>query len=137
MSDLLKTLTSIRALRVATKRIHSARVRKYIGEISINYKWTTSTNWRKSTKEQERLERIAKYKALLAQDGLTLTDLVDDPTFTTKRPRKKIAPRKAKYQYTDQNGKVKTWTGQGRMPLSASWIKYRKNIGWFRNLIML
>ncbi|ACA30983.1 H-NS family histone-like protein [Histophilus somni] len=118
MSDLLKTLTSIRALRVATKEFTLQELE------SILEKFQLITNERRQLieenqrKEQERLERIAKYKALLAQDGLTLTDLVDDPTFTTKRPRKKIAPRKAKYQYTDQNGKVKTWTGQGRMPLS-------------------
>lgn len=113
MSDLLKTLTSIRALRVATKEFTLQELE------SILEKFQLITNERRQLieenqrKEQERLERIAKYKALLAQDGLTLTDLVDDPTFTTKRPRKKIAPRKAKYQYTDQNGKVKTWTGQG------------------------
>ncbi|QEH17811.1 H-NS family histone-like protein [Histophilus somni] len=118
MSDLLKTLTSIRALRVATKEFTLQELE------SILEKFQLITNERRQLieenqrKEQERLERIAKYKALLAQDGLTLTDLVDDPTFTTKRPRKKIAPRKAKYQYTDQNGKVKTWTGQGRMPFS-------------------
>lgn len=118
MSDLLKTLTSIRALRVATKEFTLQELE------SILEKFQLITNERRQLieenqrKEQERLERIAKYKALLAQDGLTLTDLVDDPTFTTKRPRKKIAPRKAKYQYTNQNGKVKTWTGQGRMPLS-------------------
>uniref|UniRef100_Q0I2J8 DNA-binding protein n=1 Tax=Histophilus somni (strain 129Pt) TaxID=205914 RepID=Q0I2J8_HISS1 len=118
MSDLLKTLTSIRALRVATKEFTLQELE------SILEKFQLITNERRQLieenqrKEQDRLERIAKYKALLAQDGLTLTDLVDDPTFTTKRPRKKIAPRKAKYQYTDQNGKVKTWTGQGRMPFS-------------------
>ena len=37
----------------------------------------------------------------------------------TKQPKKvkqKRPSRPAKYQYKDENGQVKTWTGQGRTP---------------------
>lgn len=118
MSDLLKALTSIRALRTFTKELTIEELESSLDKLQLIINERRQIIEESQRKEQERLDRIAKYKELLAQDGLTLADLADNPTATIKRPRKKMEPRKAKYQYIDKNGQVKTWTGQGRTPLA-------------------
>ncbi|OOS01788.1 DNA-binding protein H-NS-like protein [Canicola haemoglobinophilus] len=116
MSELSKVLTSIRSLRAAAKELTLEELEGALEKLQAIVNEQRQMIEENQKKEQERLERIEKYKELLAQDGLTLADLADNPTTTTKRPRKKMKPRKAKYQYIDQNGQVKTWTGQGRTP---------------------
>jgi len=64
--------------------------------------------------EKERQERIAKYKDLLKQEGITVDELAE--ILDAEVPRKKREARPAKYQYVDENGVTKTWTGQGRTP---------------------
>ena len=64
--------------------------------------------------EKERQERIAKYKDLLKQEGITVDELAE--ILGAEVPRKKRETRPAKYQYVDENGVTKTWTGQGRTP---------------------
>lgn len=63
--------------------------------------------------QQEKNEKLAAYKEMLAADGIDINDLVD---LVTKTPTTKKAPRPAKYAYTDEDGQSKTWTGQGRTP---------------------
>ena len=67
---------------------------------------------------QERKDRIKKYKELLKQDGITAADLAEilGDTKQPKKVKQKRPSRPAKYQYKDENGQVKTWTGQGRTP---------------------
>lgn len=63
--------------------------------------------------QQEKNEKLAAYKEMLAADGIDINDLVD---LITNTPTTKKAPRPAKYAYTDEDGQSKTWTGQGRTP---------------------
>lgn len=65
--------------------------------------------------QAERLQKIAEYKEMLRAEGIDLADLIDASTVTEKTSKR--APRPAKYQYTDADGSVKTWTGQGRQPV--------------------
>lgn len=118
MSDLSKLLTSVRSLRAAAKELTLEELESTLEKLQSIVNEQRQMLEENQRKEQERLDRIAKYKELLAQDGLTLADLADNPTATIKRPRKKMESRKAKYQYIDKNGQVKTWTGQGRTPLA-------------------
>lgn len=115
MSDLLKTLNSIRRLR------HLARELTLEQLENINQKLQLVISEKREEAEQlerlakERKNRLAKYKTLLMQDEITLEELaeiLDERGFT----KKKREARPAKYQYTDENGQLKTWTGQGRTP---------------------
>ena len=64
--------------------------------------------------ESERQERITKYKELLKQEGITADELAE--ILGSDVVRKKRESRPAKYQYVDESGVTKTWTGQGRTP---------------------
>lgn len=115
MSDLLKTLNSIRRLR------HLARELTLEQLENINQKLQLVISEKREEAEQlerlakERKNRLAKYKTLLMQDEITLEELAEilDERGSTKKKRE---ARPAKYQYTDENGQLKTWTGQGRTP---------------------
>ena len=70
--------------------------------------------------ENARQERIAKYKELLEKEGISRQELAEilglDVSEKVSGVSKKRSARPAKYQYVDENGVTKTWTGQGRTP---------------------
>ncbi|MGP1930493.1 MAG: H-NS family histone-like protein [Arsenophonus sp. ET-YP4-MAG3] len=119
MSDSLryfKSLNNIRTLRVIAREISLELLQE------IHDKFNTVVEERREDENQTKAQleahsqKIAKYIKLLEGEGLSLDDLV-----TAKNPLKtssyiKRAARPAKYQYKDENGEIKTWTGQGRTP---------------------
>lgn len=63
-------------------------------------------------KDAEKEQKIEKIREMMAADGIGPEDLFSEaPVKKGKR-----APRPPKYQIKDENGKIVTWTGQGRMP---------------------
>ena len=50
----------------------------------------------------------------MKKEGITVDELAE--ILGAEIPRKKREARPAKYQYVDENGITKTWTGQGRTP---------------------
>ncbi|OOF88236.1 H-NS histone family protein [Rodentibacter ratti] len=66
--------------------------------------------------EIERKARIAKYKELIKQEGITAEELQAIIGSFSSGSRKKRKPLPAKYKYTTESGEQKTWTGQGRTP---------------------
>ena len=66
--------------------------------------------------QQEKNEKLATYKEMLAADGIDINDLVDLVTKTPTTRKAPHIPRPAKYAYTNEDGQAKTWTGQGRTP---------------------
>ena len=66
--------------------------------------------------QQEKNEKLATYKEMLAADGIDINDLVDLVTKTPTTRKAPHTPRPAKYAYTNEDGQAKTWTGQGRTP---------------------
>lgn len=62
-------------------------------------------------------KKITHYLQQIEKEGIELKDLLkngDYPAF--KRLRKKRPTRPPKYKYLNADGKLQTWTGQGRMP---------------------
>ena len=66
--------------------------------------------------QQDKNEKLAAYKEMLAADGIDINDLVDLVTNTPTTKKASRTPRPTKYAYTDEDGQSKTWTGQGRTP---------------------
>lgn len=76
-----------------------------------------------SEMQEEEQEKQKKAEALVAKKkeaiqyleslGLTLEDLTDAGSNSRRQHRE---PRPAKYQFTDEAGNNKQWTGQGRTP---------------------
>ena len=59
-------------------------------------------------------------KELLEKEGISRQELAEilglDVSEKVSGVSKKRSARPAKYQYVDENGVTKTWTGQGRTP---------------------
>ena len=66
--------------------------------------------------QQEKNEKLAAYKEMLAADDIDINELFDLVTKTPTTKKAPRTPRPAKYAYTDEDGQSKTWTGQGRTP---------------------
>ena len=66
--------------------------------------------------QQEKNEKLAAYKEMLAADGIDINELAAHVANTSATVKSSRTPRPAKYAYTDEDGQSKTWTGQGRTP---------------------
>ncbi|MBG0750674.1 DNA-binding protein H-NS [Pectobacterium carotovorum subsp. carotovorum PCCS1] len=65
---------------------------------------------------EERARKLQQYRDMLIADGIDPNELLQSLGSVKVAGKSKRAARPAKYQYTDENGEVKTWTGQGRTP---------------------
>ena len=108
MSEVLKVLSNIRSLRLATRDFSVEQLENLL-ELA-----------KAQEEENARQERIAKYKELLEKEGISRQELAEilglDFSEKVSGVSKKRSARPAKYQYVDENGVTKTWTGQGRTP---------------------
>ena len=114
MTEVLKVLTNIRSLRVLAKNESLELLESILEKLQLVISEKREELLKIQQEEKERQERIAKYKDLLKQEGITVDELAE--ILGAEVPRKKRETRPAKYQYVDENGVTKTWTGQGRTP---------------------
>lgn len=115
MSDFIRIISNLRNLRAATRDLtleHINDVLSKLTEIRDEREKEETLLKRQQAEKQAKLE---EYRRMLAEDGIDLSDLVSDSNVSADKGGKR-APRPAKYQYTDENGDTKTWTGQGRTP---------------------
>lgn len=114
MTDVLKVLTNIRSLRVIARDLALEQLESILEKIQLVVAEKKEELLKTQQEENDRQERIAKYKELLKQEGITTDELAE--ILGSNVVRKKRESRPAKYQYVDENGVTKTWTGQGRTP---------------------
>lgn len=117
MSDFIKKLSNIRSLRVALKSLTVEQLENIIDKLQQVLDEKKDELKEVQAQEKARQEKIESLRSQLEESGLSTEELAEMLLQdVTSKGRKKRAPRKAKYQYTDENGKQKTWTGQGRTP---------------------
>ena len=114
MTEVLKVLTNIRSLRVLAKNESLELLESILEKLQLVISEKREELLKIQQEEEARQERIAKYKDLLKKEGITVDELAE--ILGAEIPRKKREARPAKYQYVDENGITKTWTGQGRTP---------------------
>lgn len=115
MNEFEKTLLNLRSLRAYVRNLETIQL-----EEALN-KMTTVVQERR--KEQEAIDaQQAKRDVLLAsvaqriqREGMDIEALIDAMKHLESKKNKR-SPRPAKYRYVDDNGKERTWTGQGRTP---------------------
>lgn len=117
MSSMLHDLNNIRTLR-AMAREFSIDV---LEEMLEKFRIVTEEKRDEQTQiQQQRAEQQDKINALLElmkADGISPEDLLGkDLANNSSLQPKKRKEREPKYRFTDSNGEVKTWTGQGRTP---------------------
>ena len=120
MSEVLKVLSNIRSLRLATRDFSVEQLENLLEKIETLVSEKKVELAKAQEEENARQERIAKYKELLEKEGISRQELAEilglDVSEKVSGVSKKRSARPAKYQYVDENGVKKTWTGQGRTP---------------------
>jgi len=117
MSDFLRVFLNARSLRAAVRELTLEQLNEAFAKLSDIVEERRTAEAANQEKEAARLQKIEEMKALLAAEGLDIADLVAASNDSEKSVSKR-APRPAKYKYVDENGQEKTWTGQGRTPLT-------------------
>ena len=120
MSEVLKVLSNIRSLRLATRDFSVEQLENLLEKIETLVSEKKVELAKAQEEENARQERIATYKELLEKEGISRQELAEilglDVSEKVSGVSKKRSARPAKYQYIDENGVTKTWTGQGRTP---------------------
>ncbi|CRH31774.1 MULTISPECIES: H-NS family nucleoid-associated regulatory protein [Pantoea] len=112
--DALKALNNLRILRAQAREIELDVLNEMLEKLSVVVAERREEEEAEQALLREKADKLAKYKEMLMNDGIDISELIDLPTET--KTKAKRAPRPAKYQYTDENGEKKSWTGQGRTP---------------------
>ncbi|MBU9810713.1 H-NS histone family protein [Rahnella sp. C60] len=115
MDNALNVLNNIRTLRAQAREMPLSTLEEILEKLTAIVEETRENAKARSAQQQERDEKLLKYREMLANDGIAIDDLLGHQSakITTKAKRK---PRPALYEYTDTDGSKKTWTGQGRTP---------------------
>lgn len=117
MKEFQSILTHARRLNAATKGLSVAELKevaiKLDGVISQREQEEAELAQQQAAKRAE-AERIRRD---IEAAGLNPEDIFGDVAVaSSKKPGAKRAPKPAKYEYRDEQGELKTWTGQGRTP---------------------
>ena len=111
--SLAKNLNNLRSLRAAVNELGLEAAEQALEKLQQVVAEKREENAAAIAEEKARQELIAKYKEELKANGISLTELGLENETKVRKPRKPLAP---KYKYVDENGEMKTWTGQGRTP---------------------
>lgn len=111
MDEFIKIITHARRFKSAVKEVSIGQLEEIQGKLNNIIEVRKMELEEEQKENAEKLEKIAKYKEMLAADGLEPDDLQEGENFTSR----KRGSRPPKYEiYVD--GKHITWSGQGRMP---------------------
>ncbi len=114
MSDAIKILSNMRSLRATTRELTLEQLEDVLAKLKTIVDERRDSEEEERAAEQERIEKLEKYRTMLMDDGIDPEELM--ATLSSSKQKHKRASRPAKYQYTDTDGSTKTWTGQGRTP---------------------
>lgn len=115
MSENLSSLNNIRTLRAQSRNITLDVLDEMVQKLETVVRERREAEEAQAAEAREKAEKLAMYRELLREDGIDPTELLAGLSPAT-RSGKKRTKRPAKYQYRDENGELKYWTGQGRTP---------------------
>lgn len=118
MSETIKSLNNIRILRAQARECTLETLEEILEKLQAIVDERRSEEETLKAEQAERETKRLRLLELIAQEGFHPADLVETTSVVFKAPKipSKRAARPAKYKFIDENGELKTWTGQGRMP---------------------
>ncbi|TKB23499.1 H-NS histone family protein [Desulfopila sp. IMCC35006] len=112
MNDFLRIITHARRFKSAVKEIGVEQLEEVKIKLQKIIDDRIAEEEAARIENAEKIEKIQKYKELLAEDGIDPGELLDG----SSEKQGKRAPRQPKYEIWSEKGEHITWTGQGRMP---------------------
>lgn len=113
MSEALKILNNIRTLRAQARECTLETLEEMLEKLEVVVNERREEGSQSQAEIEERARKLQQYREMLIADGIDPNELLQ-ASAAAKAAGK--AKRPAKYQYKDENGELKTWTGQGRTP---------------------
>jgi DNA-binding protein H-NS len=114
MKKFLKLATNRNSLKSLTKDFYIDELERFYLNLSIIIKQRKEQELKRQEKNKEKTKKIENIKLLLAEQGLSINDLMVDPLHQAQKPIKaKLLP---KYRLVDLDGVTHEWTGRGLTP---------------------
>ena len=115
MTKNLSSLNNIRTLRAEARNMALDMLEELRQKLETVVNERRDEENARAAEALEKAEKLAFYHELLMEEGINPAELVNSDAIAVSG-KKKRAKRPAKYRYTDENGQVREWTGQGRTP---------------------
>ncbi|MBG6245100.1 DNA-binding transcriptional regulator H-NS [Candidatus Symbiopectobacterium sp. 'North America'] len=116
MSEALKVLNNIRTLRAQARECSLDTLEEMLEKLEVVVNERRDEDNQAQAEIEERTRKLQQYCDMLIADGIDPNELLQSLGAAKTPGKSKRAARPAKYQYTDENGEARTWTGQGRTP---------------------
>lgn len=116
MSEALKVLNNIRTLRAQARECSLETLEEMLEKLEVVVNERRDEDSHAQAEVEERTRKLQQYREMLLADGIDPNELLNSLAVAKAPGKAKRAARPAKYQYTEENGEAKTWTGQGRTP---------------------
>jgi len=109
------SLNNIRTLRSQARDTAIDVLEEMLDKLRVVVQEKQEEQQQLEAQQRDKVEKLEKYRELLASEGISLDELTTQSQTVTKTKAKR-SPRPAKYTYVDNKGQTKYWTGQGRTP---------------------
>ncbi|WP_294906462.1 histone-like nucleoid-structuring protein H-NS [Tatumella sp. UBA2305] len=116
MSDAIKSLNNIRTLRAQAREYTIETLEEMLEKFEVIVNERREEESQAAAQNSERLLKLEQYREMLIADGIDPNELLQAVAAAKPAVKARRAARPAKYQYTDEAGEIRTWTGQGRTP---------------------
>lgn len=116
MSEALKILNNIRTLRAQARECSLETLEEMLEKLEVVVNERRDEDSQNQAEIAERTRKLQQYREMLIADGIDPNELLSSIAAVKTSTKTKRAARPAKYQFVDENGETKTWTGQGRTP---------------------
>ena len=116
MSDAIKSLNNIRTLRAQAREYSIETLEEMLEKFEVIVNERREEESQAVAHNSERLRKLEQYREMLIADGIDPNELLQAVATAKPAVKARRAARPAKYQYTDEAGELRTWTGQGRTP---------------------
>ena len=116
MSDAIKSLNNIRTLRAQAREYTVETLEEMLEKFEVIVNERREEESQAAAQNSERLRKLEQYREMLIADGIDPNELLQAVATAKPAVKARRAARPAKYQYTDEAGEIRTWTGQGRTP---------------------
>ncbi|RUT65676.1 transcriptional regulator [Morganella morganii] len=116
MSESLKPFNNIRTLRAQARESSLEVLEEILEKLTSVVEERRLEESQAQAKEEERTRKLEEFRQLLEKQNINPEELIQSMGTGKTTRKSKRAQRPAKYEYIDENGEKKTWTGQGRTP---------------------
>lgn len=115
MSEALKILNNIRTLRAQARECTLETLEEMLEKLESVVNERREEVKLAQAEIQEHSRKLQQIREMILAEGIDPSELLQAAGNKVVAKAKRAA-RPAKYQYVDENGETKTWTGQGRTP---------------------